>query len=149
MPFFGTKREASLASLQIAQNIETNIHVSTIASESNDVPLRRLKICFQKENIHGSPLVSRRVRGKGDLKQQFVQTSFSAANRSPLDGQRICQRVCLHLSTYLKLFLISLFRCSMHVEMTIGSQQQAPSFCLTLLLGSRPLGQVAARLGQA
>ena len=37
----------------------------------------------------------------------------------------------------------------MHVEMTIGSQQQAPSFCLTLLLGSRPLGQVAARLGQA
>ena len=40
------------------------------------MPLRRLNICFQKKNIHGSPLVSRRERGgKGDLKQQFVQTS--------------------------------------------------------------------------
>ena len=67
------------------------------------MPLRSLKICFQKEKYTWKPRCQEEEGkgGKGELKQQFVQTShFSlgpAANRSPLDGQRICQRVCLHL----------------------------------------------------
>ena len=64
------------------------------------MPLRRLNICFQKKNIHGSPLVSRRERGERETLNSSLYklpSSFLGANRSPLDGQQICQRVCLHL----------------------------------------------------
>ena len=88
---------------QIAASLHCSKYLpSTIASESNDAP-QKSKDLFSKGKIYMEAPLSRGggQGGEGELKQQFVQTShFSlgpAANRSPLDGQRICQRVCLHL----------------------------------------------------
>ena len=65
----------------------------------NDAPQAQAKDLLSKENIHGSPLVSRRERGRGTLNSSLYKlpSSFLAANRSPLNGQQICQRLCLHL----------------------------------------------------
>ena len=124
------------------------------------MPLRRLKICFQKKNIHGSPLVSRSERGgEGDLKQQFVQTSqFFLGRQSVTLGWTA--NLSKGLPTPPSTHNTSSFAVQLsYVEMTliVGPKpsptlcQQSPSFYLTLLLllPPPPLRQVAAGLCQA